>query len=259
MIVMDYKKGLRISSSWSEDAYTQWMAGQLTIRNTIFWNIISVNGKWDSIVTNSYEKDTLAKYNYLKDPRIRGISRDVTKPWLDPRPEWGSPACSTAYVATPPADGFFSPVTYIGAFSPKASECWIDSWTGLANTRILTKWLTISPRNSELVSSGRGNFDLNFILKVSPSEARLSSYVITLDGVNASSYFEGKATSGNLTLLATHTNSDGVWYKIQNELVSSFGEIRDEPHVLTATFTLLETDGTGTFTVSDTVSYKRLQ
>jgi hypothetical protein len=260
MIVMDFKKAIRISNSWTPaDAYTQWMAGQLTIRNSMFWNISSVNTSWDSLVSNSYEKDTLAKYNYLKDPRIRGISRDVTKPWLDPRPEWGSPACSTAYVAAPPVDDFFSPVTYIGAFSPKASECWIDKWTYIAQSGILTKFLTISPRNSEFVNSGSGNFDLNFFLKVSPSEAQLNSYVITLDGVDATAYFASKSTKGNLTLLATHTSADGVWYRIPNELVSSFGAASSVPHVLAATFTLLKLDGTGTYTVSDTVSYKRLQ
>lgn len=53
---------------------------------------------------------------------------------LDPRLKANSPALASngAVVETPPSDGFFEPVDYLGAFGPTTTPLWTDCWTILS-------------------------------------------------------------------------------------------------------------------------------
>ena len=81
---------------------------------------------------------------------IRGLVRtdsgDGTTPnpvtSIDPRPTVGGPLV-TAAVKAPPADGFFSPVTYRGAFSP--TENWAEGWTTMSRLGLFPTALPINP------------------------------------------------------------------------------------------------------------------
>lgn len=76
---------------------------------------------------------TLAFSNRVVDPRMRGISR-TTDGGLDPRPQPGSPAWGPSSL-TPPSDGFFTPVTYRGAFG---EWNWAAGWSFLSASGVLT-------------------------------------------------------------------------------------------------------------------------
>ncbi|MBN1191172.1 MAG: T9SS type A sorting domain-containing protein, partial [Dehalococcoidales bacterium] len=70
--------------------------------------------------------------NQMADPMLRGISR-AADGGLDPRPKNGSPALSGGSAA--PADGFFTQVSYRGAFGTGTS--WLAGWTNLDHLGIL--------------------------------------------------------------------------------------------------------------------------
>ena len=65
--------------------------------------------------------------NSLTDPMLEGISR-FPNAQLDPRPESGSPAIDD--LAAYPGGGFFTDVTYKGAFNPQGT-LWNAGWTAL--------------------------------------------------------------------------------------------------------------------------------
>ena len=68
---------------------------------------------------------------------VRTDSGDTARPdqvtTLDPRPKVGSPLLTTD--RTPPADGFFMPAPYKGAFS--GDEFWASGWTSLAQLGVV--------------------------------------------------------------------------------------------------------------------------
>src|SRR6185369_3773575 len=92
--------------------------GVAKFQNNILWNFASngvaqpygqnAQGLW--VVTDP------ANSNLFVDPMLTGISR-TNDPFfvLDPRPQSGSPALSSAISA--PNDGFYTPANYSGAFS----------------------------------------------------------------------------------------------------------------------------------------------
>lgn len=137
LIVMGFKKsGLRINS---EATYKQIDAGALVFDNSIFYNN---NPNWDTATcdksssgsctyTYPFSVETfmtsMMKNNKVADPLL-GNPYDLTNP--DFRPAAGSPAL-TGY-ATPPSDGFFEPVDFIGGVDPD------NDWTRAA-------WTTYGP------------------------------------------------------------------------------------------------------------------
>lgn len=132
-IVMGFKKsGLRINN---EATYKQIDAGALVFDNSIFYNN---NPNWDTATcdkgktgectyTYPYSVETfmtqMMKNNRVEDPKL-GNPYDLEDP--DFRPAAGSPAL-TGY-ATPPNDGFFEPVDFIGGVDPD------NDWTRAAWT-----------------------------------------------------------------------------------------------------------------------------
>ncbi|MBL9175755.1 MAG: hypothetical protein JNL10_19585, partial [Verrucomicrobiales bacterium] len=76
------------------------------------------------------------------NPALRGISREIPLV-LDPRPDAASPANSSPRTA--PADGFYSPVAYYGAFN--SSQNWATDWTILANSLLMSPDGAYTPVN----------------------------------------------------------------------------------------------------------------
>jgi hypothetical protein len=103
-------------------------SGLLDLRDNIFWDFaLALPGSANSDVLFT----DAARNNANVDPMLAGISRS-NDGMLDPRPKAGSPALSTS--RTPPADGFYTPAAYKGAFN-KAN--WA-TWTFLAKAGVLT-------------------------------------------------------------------------------------------------------------------------
>jgi hypothetical protein len=75
-----------------------------------------------------------ARKNWITDPQLMGISRDADG-GLDPRPMSGSPALMAANVKTPPNDGFYRQVGYMGAFG---EYNWASDWTALSEYNVLS-------------------------------------------------------------------------------------------------------------------------
>lgn len=103
-------------------------SGELSLRNVILWE----NKKTFASAAEGFdEKEWASNPNFyivetnpkLKDPY------NLTSP--DFRPSADSPAVNgTVPVAKPPADGFFTPVNFIGGIGP--NENWTSGWTTTA-------------------------------------------------------------------------------------------------------------------------------
>jgi Secretion system C-terminal sorting domain len=120
-------KGITIEDLASgEDSRARLEAGDLLLRNNIWWQFANGN-TWADIAPDSWTADSLiANNNQIIDPQIMSVSR-TNSGSLDPRPNAAGPAASGATV---PSDPFFTQVSYYGAFDPNAFP-WIWGWTGL--------------------------------------------------------------------------------------------------------------------------------
>ena len=111
--------------------------GVAKIQNNIWWNLkpggAQVLPAADStaywVLTNA------ANNNVIADPMLRGISRtNVPAFALDPRPMPGSPALNNS-PSPAPNDGFYTPVTYSGAFKDLN---WASEWGFAAESCLIT-------------------------------------------------------------------------------------------------------------------------
>ena len=106
-------------------------SGDLTLKNTIWWNFGAGNTSdaiWPQDFVETYMTNA-ANSNDIVDPQLLTISwtNDGT---LDPRPNASGPAASGASFSDSwYNDPFFSVVTYKGAFDPNATSLWTDGWT----------------------------------------------------------------------------------------------------------------------------------
>ncbi|MCE5270257.1 T9SS type A sorting domain-containing protein [bacterium] len=118
-----------------EDSRHRLELGDLTLTNNLFYGY-GAGSTWDKLVhngttTNAYVVTYLsdaANHNSISDPMLHGISR-TSNGMLDPRPKSGSPALTAG--ATVPSDGFYTQVSYKGAFGPDAGDNWLRGWTFL--------------------------------------------------------------------------------------------------------------------------------
>lgn len=104
-------------------------SGLLDLRDNLFFGFagpLAENATAEGLFTDT------SRNNRNLDPQLRGISREANG-GLDPRPAPGSPALTSPRTA--PANGFYSPVAYHGAFD---ALNWAADWTFLAQKRILT-------------------------------------------------------------------------------------------------------------------------
>lgn len=83
--------------------------------------------------------------NVLIDPQIMAVSRVTSAGTLDPRPNMAGPAGTTTCNA--PADPFFTPATYRGAFSSDAS--WLLGWTALSEYGHLSTALSVDETSGD--------------------------------------------------------------------------------------------------------------
>ena len=111
----------------------QAQAGNVIFTNSMFFGNGTSEGQ-DSFglggsVTVSFDIDSFmrvaGKMNRIDtDPELRDAFNLLSP---DFRPVKEGPATDVNYVAIPPADGFFEPVTFVGAFGP--SYDWSAGWT----------------------------------------------------------------------------------------------------------------------------------
>lgn len=105
--------------------------GLMDIRENLWW-AFNADPIWGDSYAALFFEDT-SRSNRVVDPQLRGISRQPDG-GLDPRPQPGSPARGPSSL-TPPADGFFEPVTYRGAFG---DWNWAGGWSFLWRVGVLT-------------------------------------------------------------------------------------------------------------------------
>jgi hypothetical protein len=91
------------------------------VKNNLFWGFLAGSNE-------DYGKEYVpADLNPVADPKLLSISRKPDGK-LDPRLSTGSPAFTGAM--STPADGFWTPANYKGAFD--ANDNWAYGWTGLS-------------------------------------------------------------------------------------------------------------------------------
>ena len=116
-IVLGYETGLDVDNAAT---FAQCAAGELEVGNTIFFG----NG-------NQYSTDADDETECVDAATIRTIDPLLGDPFNLAAPNFipatASPAATGA--ATPPADGFFDSVDYVGAVEPGATTAWYQGWT----------------------------------------------------------------------------------------------------------------------------------
>ena len=109
-----------------EDSRARLEAGDLVLANNIWWGFGAGNDLAAIAPDDFVAAHLAANNNRIVDPVLRGISR-TRNGGLDPRPQASSPALSGG--AAIPADGFFTQVSYVGAFGDRL---WTQGWTFLS-------------------------------------------------------------------------------------------------------------------------------
>jgi len=128
-----------------------------SMRGCTFWDL--GQNTWASIVTPAVDTtyvEAEANGNSLKNPYLVGLSRDMRKPFLDPRP------CDTSSVLTDSVfspvglwQSWFQPAAFRGAFY-KASYrpgLWIRGWTAVDEKEILVRRVYTRPRDEWTLAS----------------------------------------------------------------------------------------------------------
>jgi len=110
------------------DSRARLEAGQLKLTNNL-WYGFGAGSSWTELAGQDFVRTYMsdaANANTIADPKLRGISR-TTDGGLDPRLLSTSPALSGGTAV--PSDGFYSQVTYRGAFDNQSN--WLTGWTML--------------------------------------------------------------------------------------------------------------------------------
>ncbi len=133
------------------------------IMDNLWWGFAS------PVFTNDLFTVTANNNATQVDPLLRGLGREVPGS-LDPRPSPGSPALESP--RTPPADGFYTPATFRGAFD--ASDNWLRHWTSLAASGLIPEAV-----NEVVVTSESITGDVTWS---STNVYILTGYTYVLDG-----------------------------------------------------------------------------
>jgi len=172
-----------------EDSRARLEAGDLELKNNVWYGFGS-GSTWSTLIESGYEfvqtymADTANK-NTIENPLLRGISRATDK-GLDPRPKSVSPVYQN--LATVPSDGFFTEVSYRGAFG---TDNWLAGWTFLSSASYLGDLpdSTGAPMAGDLTGDSR--VDISDVIRVidyalgkqSPTSSQLSMADLNSDGV----------------------------------------------------------------------------
>ncbi|MBD3234068.1 MAG: T9SS C-terminal target domain-containing protein [candidate division Zixibacteria bacterium] len=102
--------------------------GLIVFENNVWYSFGDGNdaaGVWPQDYVRTYMNNTGT--NVIQEPQLANIARTATGA-LDPRPSAAGPAGSGAAI---PSGGFFTNVTYKGAFDPNGDN-WLTGWTALS-------------------------------------------------------------------------------------------------------------------------------
>ena len=169
--------------------------GVAKIQNNIWWNLkadgsqvmpaASSTAFW--VLTNA------ANNNLVVDPMLRGISRtNVPAFGLDPRLAANSPALTNS-PSSAPNDGFYTPVSYSGAFD--SSDLWLADWTFASQVGLIQH----RPAQGENTIQVTGNLT-GTINWYRTNEYVLNGFVYLLDGgvltIEPGTVIRGKAGTG---------------------------------------------------------------
>jgi len=154
MVVAQKGKAIEIQdkNTGTNDSHQKMLNGELKILNNLFWEaggnttldavpasgiirVTSGQPTQDDMSGVTITNNLVMNANLLDNPGIQSISR-IQDNNLDPRPSGSGAAVNTALAAVPSND-FFTQVSYKGAFSPFASDLWIQGWTALARNNHL--------------------------------------------------------------------------------------------------------------------------
>ena len=152
-IFADHDRGVdfEILGNGSTDSYDRLQAGDLELRNNIWWNVAGNDsadiftvtlGKYgvntaDSLAdlaagtawVQAYFDSTGQTVVNPEFVQLDSLSRTAGENALDPRPQSGYAIFPASPSSEEPNDPFFVDVDYKGAFSVNASEFWADEWT----------------------------------------------------------------------------------------------------------------------------------
>jgi hypothetical protein len=164
----------------NSDSYGQLLAGELMIKNNLFYNIGSTNvidGSSNGIIriTTGADDATASSLithlttnnNQIANPSLNGISR-IQNGLLDPRPSGTGAAYTTTLDAYPTGDAFFTPVNFKGAFSTLSTDLWLSGWSSLARNGHLVNVTGINEYNNVVNSlmlfpnPAKGNLNLAY-------------------------------------------------------------------------------------------------
>lgn len=118
-----------VSNTDTGDSRARFEDGTIQIKNNIFYDfgagetfraLVENDGTYGDTIADSLE----SWQNRIVDPQLTNVAR--LDPLLDPRPAADGPAASGAI--TPPDDGFYENVSYLGAFDPNGSN-WAAGWS----------------------------------------------------------------------------------------------------------------------------------
>jgi type IX secretion system substrate protein len=218
-----------------EDSQARMDEGTLKLANNIWWGFGAGNDlagvadcSGDGCADDTPVQNHLAaNNNRIVDPLLRGVSR-TTDQGLDPRPLSNSPALSGA--ATPPADGFYRLVGYVGAFGPTDSDLWIDGWTFISELGIVVQGViptVIShesavdavPNGFELHQNSPNPFNSSTTIRYSvPLGGEVKLAVYNTVGQQVATLIEGFRAAGtyDVSLDAADLSSGTYFYRIES-------------------------------------------
>lgn len=247
-IVSEMKnKGIEVQdrpNNTTNDAYSQLIAGEISIKNNLFWNCgtnsnidMGSNGIIRSTVTNGLggEDSTCvflinhlnSNANLIQNPEMVNVSRNQDG-LLDPRPSATGAAYSTSLDTYPSGDTFFSPVNFKGAFSADPSQLWIHGWTTLAKNNHLTNIASINDNNLNnirisLMPNPANNFiNINFdaaktgndIIRIYDNSGKLVNEIISNNQFNLQIDISNLSTGlYNLQIINSQGNSNKKFIK----------------------------------------------
>lgn len=171
-IVADMKgKGIEIqdkAANTTTDAFAQLENGNLKFKNNLFWKIAS-NSTLDTISSTSVIRftsgspqanrlviaDSLNAWNNTVVPSSTNLIKSISRTQnnlLDPRPNAGTPALTSALAPLPTSDPFFTNVNFKGAFGPNSTDLWLKGWSTLHRNNHLLDVTSIDENTDNFAS-----------------------------------------------------------------------------------------------------------
>ncbi len=129
-------KALDISDDAKENMAARIAAGDLEIRNSLFWSFGSDKENASTDMAQVFFTDASYGNRYGVDPQLRRVNRESASEeaeQTDPRPMEGSPALTGGLAE--PGDGFFHDVDFVGAFG---AVNWASGWTVISQNGLLS-------------------------------------------------------------------------------------------------------------------------